>query len=78
MSAPAARSSASDDPQAWWVLDSLQHGGHAHGDVLAFMSYLADEADAAVWQRDLGLRTTVGLDLGPQPRGLLRRLLGGR
>jgi hypothetical protein len=73
---PTGRPTA--DPQRWWTLDSLRHQGHTHAEVLAFASYLQDSEDEVQAQRDRGVNTTVGLDLGPQPRGLLRRLLGGR
>lgn len=59
-------------------MDSYRHGGHTPEEVFQFASYLADEADATQAQRDLGVRTTAGLNLGRRRRGLLRGLLGGR
>jgi hypothetical protein len=64
------------DPRSWWILDSLQHQGHEHGEVLAFGSYLQDEEDEVQVQRDRGVNTTAGLDLGWRRGGFLRRLLG--
>jgi len=74
-----ATSSASADPQAWWTLDSLRHEGHEHREVLAFASYLQDQEDEALVQRDRGgVVSTAGIDVGPRwGRGLLGRLLGG-
>jgi hypothetical protein len=71
--------SASVDPQRFWTLDSLRHQGHDHSEVLAFLSYLADEEDEVRVRRESGVVTTAGIDVGPRPRrGLLGRLLGGR
>jgi hypothetical protein len=66
-------------PQSFLILDSLQHQGHDHAEVLRFGAGLLDQEDEAQVHRDRGgVVTTAGLDLGPRwPRGL-RRLLGGR
>jgi hypothetical protein len=64
------------DPQAWWIVDSLRHGGHLPSEVLAFASYLGDQDDVTQVERDLAVRV-ISPDLGPRRgRGLLARLLG--